>query len=539
MSGFLAEGAPPVRVAHGAAVVAHVQAMVLQALLAVPAQTAGPARADGDALGGREWRVGPGLGDDAGDLVAQHHRLLDVHGAEAAGLVAVQVGAAARAVQAATSMWLWPTPTLRDVGEGGTGHQDGRTHRGCLQDVEGGYLMKQAAPVCEEEIDLAPCAMSMPPRPRPAHFARIAHPPRPALPSHSPRTPPMTLLSCSRRPSRRRPLALAMAALLGLAALDAASQPATGPGSDAASASTAAPGPGSASGYAPRRGQAGKDVMWIATPDAAVDRMLRMAEVRPADRVVDLGSGDGKIAIAAGRDFAARATGLEFNPELVALSTSRAREAGVSGRVEFRRADIFATDFGDATVVTMYLLPELNLRLRPILFRMAPGTRVVSHSFAMGDWRPDETAAIGNAMLHLWRVPANASGVWRVRTPSSAPAAVAGTAVTATVAAPAPVEFRFTQRFQQVEGQASFGPLTASAVRPVLAGDALGFAVRDANGALLQVRARIAGDRMTGTLKPDGGAALAFDAERVGAAQPIEGVEATPAERDAAARALN
>lgn len=329
----------------------------------------------------------------------------------------------------------------------------------------------------------------------------------------------MTITSQARH--RRRTLTLA--GLLALACTGAAAQPET----------AAVP--------APRRGQAGKDVVWIATPDAAVDRMLRMAEVRAADRVVDLGAGDGRIAIAAGRDFGARATGLEFDPDLVALSARRAREAGVAGRVDFRRADIFATDFADATVVTMYLLPELNLRLRPVLFRMAPGTRVVSHSFAMGDWRPDETSTVGNATLHLWRVPANAAGVWRVRAPSPAAAVLGGSPSSASApGVPAtPGEFRFAQRFQQIEGDASFGPLTAGAIRPVLAGDALSFAVRDGDGALLQVRARIAGDRMTGTLARDTGPALAFDAERVGDAPPIDGVEATQAERDAAARVLN
>lgn len=318
--------------------------------------------------------------------------------------------------------------------------------------------------------------------------------------------------------TRRRHLALVVAGLLAPALAGAASPPETA----ATATSTSATG-----GHAPRLGQAGKDVMWLPTPDAAVERMLRMAEVRAADRVVDLGSGDGKIAIAAGRDFGARASGLEFDARMVELSVRRAREAGVSDRVDFRRADIFATDFGDATVVTMYLLPELNLRLRPILFRMAPGTRVVSHSFTMGDWPPDETAAVGSATLHLWRVPANAAGTWRVR--STTPSGASG----------APGEFRFTQRFQQIAGAASFGPLTASAVRPELSGDALSFAVRDGDGILVQVRARVAGDRMTGTLARATGEPFALAAERMGDAVPIDGVEPSQAERDAAARALD
>jgi SAM-dependent methyltransferase len=171
-----------------------------------------------------------------------------------------------------------------------------------------------------------------------------------------------------------------------------------------------------AGGYAPTRGQSGKDVIWIPSPDAVVDRMLQMAEVTGNDRVVDLGSGDGKIAIAAARNHGARALGLEFNPQMVDLSNHRARDAGVADRVSFQRADIFATDFSGASVVTMYLLPELNLRLRPKLFAMQPGTRVVSHSFSMGDWQPDETARAGTGEVFLWRIPANVSGHWKVST---------------------------------------------------------------------------------------------------------------------------
>ena len=279
-----------------------------------------------------------------------------------------------------------------------------------------------------------------------------------------------------------------------------------------------------APGYEPRRGQPGKDVIWIATPDAAVDRMLQMAELRPADRLVDLGSGDGKIPIAAGRAQGARATGLEFNPELVELSNRRAAQAGLAGRVDFRKADIFTTDFSDATVVTMYLLPELNLRLRPILFRMAPGTRVVSHSFNMGDWMPDETATVGTASLYLWRIPANASGTWRVSAPGLADA---------------PRQFRFSQRFQAVEGAATFDGLQADAVRPLLSGDTLSFGVRDAGGALLQVQARVDGGRMRGTLAHSDGPGQAFEAVRVGEATPIGGVDAGAQEIGRALKVLD
>jgi SAM-dependent methyltransferase len=278
----------------------------------------------------------------------------------------------------------------------------------------------------------------------------------------------------------------------------------------------------SAQTYEPQRGQAGKDVMWIATPDTVVDRMLQMGELTASDRLVDLGSGDGKIPIAAARNYGARAVGLEYNPKLVDLSVQRAAQAGVADKVSLRQADIFEADFSDANVVTMYLLPELNLRLRPILFRMAPGTRVVSHSFRMGDWLPDEVARIGTAEVFAWRIPANASGTWSLSGPPGAPQALV-----------------LTQKLQQLDGMASFGALSAGITQPQMAGSAIAFNLRDGSGAMLRFAARVAGDRMTGTMTRGNGAPAAFEAVRSGAAQPIEGVVPTPQETNAAARVLN
>ncbi len=274
--------------------------------------------------------------------------------------------------------------------------------------------------------------------------------------------------------------------------------------------------------YEPQRGQPGKDVMWIATPDTVVDRMLQMAELLPADRLVDLGSGDGKIPIAAVRKSGSAATGLEYNPKLVQLSIERAKEAGVADKTSFKQADIFQTDFSHASVVTMYLLPELNLRLRPILFAMAPGTRVVSHSFRMGDWQPDEVSRVGTADVYLWRIPANTAGQWRVEGSPDAPQTLT-----------------LTQRFQKVEGSASFGQLSASITQAQLSGPALGFYVRDGSGAMLRVDARITADRMVGTMTRAGGVAAPFQAIRSEPARPIEGVAQTQQEAEAAARALN
>jgi len=141
----------------------------------------------------------------------------------------------------------------------------------------------------------------------------------------------------------------------------------------------------SAQKFEPQVGQAGKDVIWVPTPDEVVARMLTMAQVGPNDFHMDLGSGDGKIVIAAAKR-GAKALGIEYNPDMVKLSQENAQKAGVSDRAQFRRADIFATDFSQATVITLYLLPALNMKLRPTILAMKAGTRVASHSFTMEDW---------------------------------------------------------------------------------------------------------------------------------------------------------
>ncbi|HVL58273.1 MAG TPA: methyltransferase domain-containing protein, partial [Burkholderiaceae bacterium] len=156
--------------------------------------------------------------------------------------------------------------------------------------------------------------------------------------------------------------------------------------------------------YKPQSGQDGKDVIWVPTPDELVAKMLEMAQVGPKDRVFDLGSGDGKIAIAAAKR-GARATGIEYNPDMVKLARCYAEVAGVKDRADIVHGDIFKEDFSSATVVTMYLLPELNLRLRPTILKMAPGTRVTSHAFTMGDWEPDAKFEVDFRTGYLWIVP--------------------------------------------------------------------------------------------------------------------------------------
>lgn len=167
---------------------------------------------------------------------------------------------------------------------------------------------------------------------------------------------------------------------------------------------------------APSVGQPGKDVMWVPTSQALIDRMLDMAELTPDDRLVDLGSGDGRTVITAARRGAV-AHGIEFDREMVELSRRRAAVAGLAERATFERADIFESDFSDATVVTLFLLPELNLRLRPTLLKMKPGTRVVSNSFDMGNWRPDRTVRVtegctSHCTAYKWVVPAHVAGTW-------------------------------------------------------------------------------------------------------------------------------
>lgn len=167
---------------------------------------------------------------------------------------------------------------------------------------------------------------------------------------------------------------------------------------------------------APRLNQPGKDVQWVPTPPALVEKMLDLAGLTPKDRLVDLGSGDGVLVIAAARR-GARARGIEYDRGLVEFSKRKAAEAGISQLTRFVRGDIFKTDFSDATVVTTFLLPSMNLRLRPTFLAMKPGTRIVANTFAIADWEPDESVAIEPCerwcTALMWIVPAHVGGTWR------------------------------------------------------------------------------------------------------------------------------
>lgn len=167
--------------------------------------------------------------------------------------------------------------------------------------------------------------------------------------------------------------------------------------------------------WQPRLGQSGKDVMWLPTRDALLQRMLEAAQVGPQDLVYDLGAGDGKIVIAAARDFGARAVGIEYDARLAALAQARVEQAGLASRARIEQGDIFETDFSQATVLTLYLLEELNARLRPTILAMRPGTRVVSNSFSMGDWEPDELIHVQGQTAYRWAVPARVQGRWQLQ----------------------------------------------------------------------------------------------------------------------------
>ncbi len=169
--------------------------------------------------------------------------------------------------------------------------------------------------------------------------------------------------------------------------------------------------------FEPQVGQAGKDVVWVPTPQAVVDQMLDMAKVTKTDFVMDLGSGDGRTVITAAKR-GARAMGIEYNPDMVDLSVRNAKEAGVADRATFVKADLFETDLSKADVITMFLLPSINVKLRPKILDLEPGTRIVSNTFTMEDWQADDTTTVTDGCSSswctalLWIVPAKVSGTW-------------------------------------------------------------------------------------------------------------------------------
>ncbi len=228
--------------------------------------------------------------------------------------------------------------------------------------------------------------------------------------------------------------------------------------------------------FEPQVGQEGKDVIWVPTPQELVDKMLDMAKVTPNDYVIDLGSGDGITVITAAKR-GARALGIEYNPDMVELSKRNAAQAGVSGKASFVKADIFESDFSKATVITMYLLPQLNLKLRPTILNLKPGTRIVSHAFTMEEWTADQTESVDSRTAYLWIVPAKVEGSWQL----------------------AQGELVLKQNFQMLAGTLKSGGQTMTIANGKLRGDQISFS---AGGA--EYTGRVSGNAIAGTVKGSG-----------------------------------
>jgi precorrin-6B methylase 2 len=230
--------------------------------------------------------------------------------------------------------------------------------------------------------------------------------------------------------------------------------------------------------YEPQVGQAGKDVVWVPTALALVNKMLDMAKMTSDDYVIDLGSGDGRTVITAAKRGAKAALGIEYNPNMVELSKRNAEREGVADKAQFVRGDIFETDFSQATVLTMFLLPELNVKLRPTILKMKPGTRVVTNSFSMGDWEADATESVDSngctsyCTAYLWIVPANAAGTWKL--PQG--------------------ELVLEQKYQMLSGS-----LKGAAVAGRMNGEQIAFKVGEAEYA-----GKVVGDRMEGVVRTGG-----------------------------------
>ena len=232
-----------------------------------------------------------------------------------------------------------------------------------------------------------------------------------------------------------------------------------------------------ASEFTPEVGQSGKDVVWVPTAQTLVNKMLDMVKLTPQDTLYDLGSGDGRTVITAAKR-GARAYGIEYNPDMVELSKRNAEKEGVAARATFEKADIFASDYSKATVITLFLLPELNVKLRPTILDMKPGTRVAANSFDMGDWKPDQTARVeGNCTswctAYLWIVPAKVEGAWKL----------------------AHGELTLTQQYQTIAGTLRMADKTLAISSGKLDGENISFSVGG-----VQYSGRVRGDTMDGAM---------------------------------------
>ena len=234
-------------------------------------------------------------------------------------------------------------------------------------------------------------------------------------------------------------------------------------------------------GYEPELGQGGKDVIWYPTPKALVDTMIEMANLTSADFLVDLGSGDGRIVIAAAKK-GIRAEGVEFNPDMVEYSKKIAEREGVADKTNFVKADFYEYDFSKATVITMFLLPDINRKLRPKLLELEPGTRIITNSFSMDDWVYDEMRTIEDESItwniaYLWIVPAKVEGTWKSEDG----------------------ELTLTQRFQTVSGTLKKGLRYFELSQGKLEGDVFSFTCNGVN-----YKCRVDKNKMKGTAEKAG-----------------------------------
>ncbi len=242
----------------------------------------------------------------------------------------------------------------------------------------------------------------------------------------------------------------------------------------------------SSSEYQPVQGQEGKDVIWVPTPEGLIEKMLSVAKVSSQDRVFDLGAGDGIIAITAARKFGAQAVGIEYNPKMAEFARGKVAEAGMSSKVKIITGDIFEEDFSSATVVTLYLMPHLNMKLRPILLNMKPGTRVVSNTFSMGDWQPDETLSHDHWKAFYWVVPAQIEGAWVM-----------------TGLEGGPIRMNLNQSFQNIGGTLTRGGQTFSILGAKLNGSELKFQFITPDRKVHTFSGRLDGRRLNGTVVSD------------------------------------
>jgi len=238
--------------------------------------------------------------------------------------------------------------------------------------------------------------------------------------------------------------------------------------------------------YKPQVGQEGKDVIWVPTPEGLIDKMLEAAKVSDKDTLFDLGAGDGIIAITAARQYGAKSVGIEYNPEMAQFARRKVAEAGMTDKVKIITGDIFQEDFSAATVVTLYLMPHLNLKLRPILLKMKPGTRVVSNTFTMGEWEPDETVFDQHWKGYFWVVPAQIEGAWVM-----------------TGMEGGPLRLNISQSFQNIGGTLTRGGQTLTLLGAKLRGDEVKFQFVTPDRKVHAFSGRLEGRRLTGTVVAD------------------------------------